>query len=163
MRSDTGKRFPEALKRKIATDVSVGRMTIAEARREYAIKGGNTLKGWINKYADGNYVPGKRGRKPSAFKKASSFGSATMAFKPLATDGEVNAALARREMELEQELQKVRSIRQMLAAKKSVDAAAVEKAASATKRPAKKAGTIRGSQKNKAASKKGKGAKSKRA
>lgn len=117
MRIDTGRRFSEQVKKEVALAVSMGKITLAEARKLHGIKGGNTLKGWINKYANGSYVPGKRGRKPAAEKSGLQLSGSSVSMIPAITtsNAELRQVLSKREIELKNELERIRRFRELIA------------------------------------------------
>ena len=47
----TSKRYSEAFKRAVVTEIGLGRMTRREAERRYGIRGGMTIRGWLSRYA----------------------------------------------------------------------------------------------------------------
>lgn len=51
----TAKRYSEAVKIKVVEELEKGRLTVAQARRQYGIGGARTIQGWIKRY-------GKAGR-----------------------------------------------------------------------------------------------------
>ena len=116
-RGDTGKRFSEQLKRDVAIAISMGKITLAEARKLHDIKGGNTLKGWINKYAGGQYIPGKRGRKSASEKNGLQFSEGVVSMIPAmaVSNSELTKVLIRREAELNNELQRIRRFQALVA------------------------------------------------
>lgn len=117
MRNDTGRRFSEQVKKEVALAVSMGKITLAEARKLHGIKGGNTLKGWINKYANGSYVPGKRGRKPAAEKGGLQLSGTSVSMTPAisTSNNELRQVLSKRETELKNELERIRRFRELIA------------------------------------------------
>lgn len=117
MRNDTGRRFSEEVKKEVALAVSMGKITLAEARKIHGIKGGNTLKGWINKYANGSYVPGKRGRKPAAEKGELQLSGSSVSMTPAiyVSNNELKQVLSKRETELKNELKRIRRFRDLIA------------------------------------------------
>mgnify|MGYP006266556953 CR=1 FL=1 len=115
-RGDTGKRFSEQVKREVALAISSGKITLAEARKLHDIKGGNTLKGWINKYAGGRYTPGKRGRKSASEKNGFQFLEGAVSMIPAAavSNNELRQVLLKREAELESELRRIRHFQTLI-------------------------------------------------
>jgi|GEM_PF-4949801 len=116
-RGDTGKRFSEQLKKEVAIAISMGKITLAEARKLHDIKGGNTLKGWINKYAGGQYIPGKRGRKSASEKNGLQLSEGVVSMIPAmaVSNSELTKVLIRREAELNNELQRIRRFQALVA------------------------------------------------
>jgi len=116
-RGDTGKRFSEKVKKEVAIAISSGKITLAEARKLHDIKGGNTLKGWINKYAGGQYIPGKRGRKSASEKNGLQLSKGIVSMIPAmsVSNNELTKVLVRREAELKNELQRIRRFQDLIA------------------------------------------------
>ena len=54
----TSKRYGEAFKRQIVSELEGGKTTLAEVRRKYGVAGGVTIRGWIQKYGSGKRVRG---------------------------------------------------------------------------------------------------------
>ena len=50
----TGRRYGEAMKRQVVEEIEAGRLSVAQAQRQYAIAGSQTIRNWQSKY-------GKRG------------------------------------------------------------------------------------------------------
>ncbi len=54
----TSKRYGEAFKRQIVSELEGGKTTLPEVRRKYGVAGGVTVRGWIQKYGSGKRVRG---------------------------------------------------------------------------------------------------------
>lgn len=81
-----GKRYSEATKRQVVEEVERGRLTAAQACRQYGIAGSQTIRGWQRRY-------GKAG---VAVSRASALAAAQRRIERLERDkGELERALAK--------------------------------------------------------------------
>ena len=63
------KRYGEAVKRQVVEDLDRGRITLAQAQRQYGIAGAQTIKAWQGRYGKAGRGGGKRASAATALRR----------------------------------------------------------------------------------------------
>jgi transposase len=86
VRAGTGRRYGEAMKRQVVEELDSGRLTVAQAQRQYGVAGSQTIRNWQSKY-------GKNG---AGVRRASALAAAQAQIERLSREkAELEHALAR--------------------------------------------------------------------